>query len=304
MAEPIGEGFLGFSARSHLQANARTMARYLNPLTSYPIKKFSPVIINSSGRLEHAAVTGTNEVVTLAMTGDPEGGTFTLTFGGQETAAIPFDATAAEVQAALQALSTIGAGNVECTGGPFPDDDIVVEFVNALSGTNVGAITDDSTNLTGGTTPGVDETVSPGGALGVVSSTKLAGFSTEWEEGPLGDAYGRQFAQAPIELGLPFGGLVAGQDTPNREIIFYPAVAQNLFSGAIDATVAVTEALLASGGVACDIGYDPGNKRCYLRTASATNVLAKIVGIREDQYGVYGGVVDFKILDADSQFES
>ena len=61
-----------------------------------------------------------NDVQTLSLSGNPTGGTFTLSFGGQTTAAIPFNATAAQVQAALQALSSIGAGNVACAGGPLP----------------------------------------------------------------------------------------------------------------------------------------------------------------------------------------
>lgn len=45
------------------------------------------------------------------------GGTFTLTIDGETTAAIDFDADAASVQAALEALSTVGSGGVTVTGG-------------------------------------------------------------------------------------------------------------------------------------------------------------------------------------------
>lgn len=70
-----------------------------------------------------------NERQTLTVTGGvPTAGTFTLTFAGQATAPIPFDATAAQVRAALEALGTIGAGNVLVTGGPFPGGVITVEF--------------------------------------------------------------------------------------------------------------------------------------------------------------------------------
>lgn len=58
---------------------------------------------------------GNNEVQTVAITGDPTGGTFTLTFGGDTTANIDFDATAAELQAALEALDTIETSNVSVT---------------------------------------------------------------------------------------------------------------------------------------------------------------------------------------------
>lgn len=47
-----------------------------------------------------------------ANSSPPTAGSFTLTFGGQTTAAIAFDATPAQVQSALEDLSTIGEGNV------------------------------------------------------------------------------------------------------------------------------------------------------------------------------------------------
>lgn len=59
-------------------------------------------------------------VVTIG--GNPTGGTFTLSFGGQTTDPIAFNATAAAVQAALEALSTLDAGDVTVTGtagGPY-----------------------------------------------------------------------------------------------------------------------------------------------------------------------------------------
>jgi hypothetical protein len=92
---------------------------------------------------------GTNEVQTVSLTGVPTGGTFTLSFGGQTTAPIAFDAIAATVQAALQALSTIGAGNATVTGtGPW-----IVTFAGALAKTNVALMTANGALLTGGTSP-------------------------------------------------------------------------------------------------------------------------------------------------------
>ena len=54
----------------------------------------------------------------VQIIGSPTGGTFTLTFEGDTTGPIPFDATAAQVQAALEALPNIGPGNAETTLGP------------------------------------------------------------------------------------------------------------------------------------------------------------------------------------------
>lgn len=89
-----------------------------------------------------------NEVQTVTLTGAPTGGTFTLTYSGQTTSAIAYNASAATVDAALEALSNIGAGDVAVTGsdgGPW-----TVTFTGALAGTNVGSMTGNGSSLTGG----------------------------------------------------------------------------------------------------------------------------------------------------------
>lgn len=97
------------------------------------------------------AVTGC-EVQTVTITGTPTGGTFTLTFSGQTTASIARNATAAQVQTALEALSNIGAGNVVCAGGPFPGSAVTVTFTGELASTNVAQMTS-TDSFTGGTSP-------------------------------------------------------------------------------------------------------------------------------------------------------
>lgn len=81
-----------------------------------------------------------NEVQQLATTGTPTQGTFTLTYDGQTTSALDFDSSAAEVDAALEALSNIGSGDVTCTGGPLPTP-IDIEFTGSLAATDVDEIT-------------------------------------------------------------------------------------------------------------------------------------------------------------------
>lgn len=107
-------------------------------------------------------LTQTNEVQTVAVTGSPTGGDFTLTFSGQTTAAIPFNATAAQVQAALEGLSNINVGDVAVTGGPLPGTAVVVTFKGQYIGTDVATMTDTS-SLTGGTTPDAGVTVTTAG---------------------------------------------------------------------------------------------------------------------------------------------
>jgi hypothetical protein len=95
----------------------------------------------------------TNEVQGIDITGGPTGGVYTLTYAGQETADIPYNATANQVQGYLTALSNIRSGDVIVSGGTA--EPYTVTFTGSLRNTNVAALTADATGLTGGTTPGV-----------------------------------------------------------------------------------------------------------------------------------------------------
>jgi hypothetical protein len=97
--------------------------------------------------------TGTNEVQTLTITGTPTGGTFKLAYNGAVTTAIAYNAAAAAVQAALEALSTIGTGNVLGGGGALPGTPVTLTFQGSLANTNTAAVTVADNSLTGGTTP-------------------------------------------------------------------------------------------------------------------------------------------------------
>jgi len=130
---------------------------------------------------------GTSEVQTVTITGSPTGGTFTLTYGGQTTAGIAYNAAASAVQSALTALSSIGSGNVAVTGsagGPYS-----VTFQGSLAHTNVAQMTASGAGLTGGSSPAAAVSTGTGGAnahyvngyipsgtaIGLVSATGLFG---------------------------------------------------------------------------------------------------------------------------------
>lgn len=86
-----------------------------------------------------------NEQQRITVT-NATGGTFTLTFSGQTTPAIAYNASAADVQAALESLPAIGSGNVSVSGnngGPW-----TVTFQGALGYQGVELLTA-SSNLTG-----------------------------------------------------------------------------------------------------------------------------------------------------------
>ena len=98
------------------------------------------------------------QLLTIRNPAVSPGGTYTLTFGGQTTGNIAYNATAATVQTALEALSSIGSGNVLVYGGDqanSPEAGIEnfiglwIVFTGALAATNVGEITADSGALNG-----------------------------------------------------------------------------------------------------------------------------------------------------------
>ena len=110
-----------------------------------------PFAVRLSDVIRTTTVGNTNEVQTATISGGPTGGTFKLSFKGYTTGALAFDAVGATVQAALEALSSIGTTGVTVTGaagGPY-----VITFANQLGNQAVPLITPDSTLLTGGTTP-------------------------------------------------------------------------------------------------------------------------------------------------------
>lgn len=131
-----------------------------------------------SGKVGVYEPAGTAEVQTATKSGTISGGTFTLSFGGATTSAIAWDAVAATVQAALEALSTIGTGNITVTGGPIASTPFTITFAGNLSG-NQAQITADATALTG-STPGITMATSTPGVAGAIdgrqTSTNIVGL--------------------------------------------------------------------------------------------------------------------------------
>lgn len=98
---------------------------------------------------------GTNiaDVQTITITGTPTGGDFAVVFGGQATI-IPFNASAATIQTALRAMSSIGSGNITCTGGSLPGTPVVCTFSGTLT-PGRQALMVSFGNFTGGASPAV-----------------------------------------------------------------------------------------------------------------------------------------------------
>lgn len=109
----------------------------------------------------HAGDSAASEQQLLYIVGSPTGGTFKLTFGGQETGNITFSATAgtmaSNIQTALLALSNVGSGqltvatttfpNIYQSGGPAPYN---ITFAGTLANTGLPLVYMSSNSLSGG----------------------------------------------------------------------------------------------------------------------------------------------------------
>jgi hypothetical protein len=110
-----------------------------------------------------------DEIQTVTFDLIPNSGTFTLSFDGQTTAAINFNATAADIQSALQLLSNIGTNNVLVTGN-FTSG-FEVRFVASLSQAGQSELTSASSLLKDATSVVITHaTTQEGGALNIYAN--------------------------------------------------------------------------------------------------------------------------------------
>lgn len=125
----------------------------------------------------------TDEVQTVRINGSPTGGTFTLTFQGQTTAGIAYNASAADVKSALEALSNIDLVTVSLSGTIY-----TVTFQGTNAGMDVGQLTGNASGLTGGAVSVVatQSAISPANERQQVGFSQPPGggtFSLSWDAG-------------------------------------------------------------------------------------------------------------------------
>ncbi|MCR9292901.1 MAG: hypothetical protein NXI32_09290 [bacterium] len=95
-----------------------------------------------------------NEIQQIALHNDPDGGTFTLSYGAYTTSPLSYLASAASVEAALEMFLIIG-NNLSVSGsdgGPW-----IVEFTGALAGTDVTKLSGNGSGLTIASESSLDE---------------------------------------------------------------------------------------------------------------------------------------------------
>lgn len=151
-----------------------------------------------SGRTVHSAtapVAGTNEIQTITFGAGITSGTFKLTYNGETTAAITWSATnatlIANVDAALEALSSIGTGGVTTAAGTLTAG--IGTMLVTFDGTNVGRLN------VGGIT---------------VASQPVGGTVSAAETTPGVEADGRDMARGTLCVADDTGKLYVNTGTP------------------------------------------------------------------------------------------
>lgn len=210
------------------------MLKPVRPGTPAPLEAVNLVPgTYKSGTIVGQVTTAANDVQSIATSGVPTGGTFTLVLefpigNKQTTAPIAWNASAATVQAALVALPNVGSGNVACTGGALPTA-VVATFGGLLGNRPVPVLTLGTNSLTGGTTPSVavthtttgvtggefkayasgnsDGSQTPLGVLAIdcyVDSSGFVTFSSTSSDTATGGLWGEKHLTAPVYYGGAF----------------------------------------------------------------------------------------------------
>src|SRR6185369_2803951 len=98
----------------------------------------SSLTIGTKNNVTGTIIDGNDEVQLVTVTGTS--GTFTLKFGVATTSPLPFNATADQVEAALNALGTINGSGGSVTVLPVGSNGYLVTFGDSLAGTNQNAL--------------------------------------------------------------------------------------------------------------------------------------------------------------------
>lgn len=103
-----------------------------------------------------------NEIVTISGSAAPNAGNWKIVFGGYTTASLAYNDSAATIQSALEALTSIGSGNISVSGTLATT--VTLTFIGSLAATDVGAVTiTDNTLTSSGTAVTLNVNVSQDG---------------------------------------------------------------------------------------------------------------------------------------------
>jgi hypothetical protein len=165
---------------------------------------------------------------TLTVNGAPTSGTFTVKVGttGTPSAPIQYNATAAQVQAAIEGLAEVGLGNTAVSGTTVATG-VTVSLIGELQGTSLTFIT--TPTFTGGTTPtavfAVTMPANGWGQIGHTSRDKMPKFGYKGGEYNLKGTWQRKRLRLVQDKDIP-------ADTVSLELEQWDRTAMELYFGA------------------------------------------------------------------------
>ena len=114
------------------------------------------------------------QTVTLstAPLNDPDGGTFTLTYGGETTSSLDWDATTVQIEAALEALSTVNPGDITVSA-PI-DNAVTFTFADTLGDVDLISINSSLTDGGVAVTGSIAETTTGQAVQGILEGNATA----------------------------------------------------------------------------------------------------------------------------------
>jgi hypothetical protein len=197
------------------------------------------------------------------------GGTFTISFAGDTTGSLPFDETEASVEAALNALSSIGGvgGSVTVTGGPGDEvgsSPYTITFGGTLTGEDVPQVFASEGELTGGAGEEDPEerkafaaTIKNGGGFEVC----VAVDGDTCKAGVAGALLGEFASSQPSRVAVDTTGAIYTVESQgnNRVQKFTPQVGLPLLAPSVFAA-----AQLSGSPAPTDVAVDPSNDHVYV----------------------------------------
>ena len=203
-----------------------------------------------------------NEKQRIALPFGVSGGTFTLEFGGDTTGPLPFNSRGSDLDAALEALPSIGAGNVRVTGpqkGPW-----TVEFIGTLADTDVVLIVADGAGLTvdGGAATVAETTKGNDGGDNIVLQTTTVQSITSVEQLFVDLGNGQDTLIIEGDIGFPLGVIYdGGDDTDYLELHANnaaPVFVAPVFPGDTQAVLTMNSQNIEFSNVEGGITFDAG----------------------------------------------
>jgi hypothetical protein len=151
-----------------------------------------------------AGNTAVNEVQTVTVTG-ATGGAVVLVFEGTRTAPIAYNATAADVQAALLATDKFDTSDVVATGGPLNTGAVTLTFGGRYAAENISQVTIENDNLFPQNSEGtVDQPTISGTTTATTGGTLVAG-TYSYRVAAVDAAGGETTASLPVAQIVPSG---------------------------------------------------------------------------------------------------